>query len=70
MNKLNPRPTLSTANRNQEEYEASEQTEVADKEKYLGSLAPFIDPYDEVQKVIRSRETSARKLARVAAVTP
>ena len=67
-NPLNPRPkpTLSTANRNREEYEASEQTEVADKEKYLRSLAPFIDPYEQVQQVIRSRETSARKVARIA----
>ena len=64
VSKRKPKAKLSTANRNDEEYMMSEKNEVADKEVYLRSLAPLIDPYDEVKRSIGSRASSATKMSR------
>ena len=46
--KIRPKANLSTVTRNKEDYNNSEQNEVADKESYLRRLTPFIDPYEEL----------------------
>ena len=57
--KKKPTAKLSTAARNDEEYMSSQRHEVADEGDYLRSLAPFIDPYEEVKKSISSRASRA-----------
>ena len=58
--KITQKATFSLVNRNQQEYINSEQNEVADQEKYLRGLEPFLDPYRQSQKSIKeSRSMSA-----------